>query len=319
MVPFFFNDKKRFWGKKTATIRIFWLCMVPFFWWKFGQQSENADNNQKILTTNWSTTSTIRKFWQQSENSDNNQKILTTIRKQTFWQQSENSDNNQTILTTSENSDNKLQQLQQSENSDNNQKILTTIRKFWQQSENPDHKLQQLQLSENSDNNQKILTTIRRFWQQSEDSDNNPKILTTLDNNFNNHSSRSATLTIIKFWQQLTTIRKFWQQSENSDKNQHLTKTDNNYQKIPIPINKYQKSKTSSQNVSYAKVGAASCSWGRRTITEWWWSIMTILYYSILNHQVGNSRRDDSSKVWGSGHWTLFRLSPQYAFLRTKK
>ena len=67
------------------------------------KQSENSDNNQKILTT-------IKKFWQQSENSDNNQKILTTIRK--FWQQSENSDNNQKILTTIRNLQ---QQLQQSE------------------------------------------------------------------------------------------------------------------------------------------------------------------------------------------------------------
>ena len=187
--------KKRFCGKKNATIRIFWLWIFSTCsFLKMLTQSENSDNNQKILTTldnnfnnqnNRWTTSTIRKFWQQSENSDNtwqqlqeskqsmnnfnNQKILTTIRK---------------ILTTIRKI---LTTLDNNFNNQNNRWTTSTIRKFWQQ-------------SEKSDNNQKILTTIRKFWQQSDTYD----ILWQQSENSNNNQQSNKS--VISYQKILTTI-----------------------------------------------------------------------------------------------------------------
>ena len=49
-------------------------------------------------------------------------------------------------------------------------------------------------------------------------------------------------------------------------------------------------------------------------------NVMTIMYYMILNHQVGNSRLDDSWKVWGSGHRRFFEIFPSiYVFKDQKK
>ena len=83
----------------------------------FGEQSENSDHNQKILTTN-------------QNNSDHKQKILITIRN--FWSQSETADHNQN------NSDHNQKILFTIRNFWSHQKLLITIRKFWSQSENSD-------------------------------------------------------------------------------------------------------------------------------------------------------------------------------------